>query len=337
MVKNEKIVTVCGGAGCDADPHGLLEYLKTDYLIYGPGELAICDLISKIQIGKADEHVINGWKYGISPDLKRNPLKYFDYKRYTMRGAIAAFQIQVGCMGACHFCFEHSKPVLFRNPDAVIDDIISLSREGFREFHLADSEFNQILAVCKNFLLVLQNRLKWSGQTIRWTLYMKPKPVDLNLFELLKQTGATLITLSVESSSAEQKRNGYSLQDIQLFLDYAQDVGLSVAIDMLVGAPGEPISDLEKIIRLFKVSRPKRVNINPVFRIYRNSPLYNYILQHLETERPKILNYENFEKGSLLPAFYRHFSDSEILEIIGSDPLFKIEGSEKGVNYQKVK
>ena len=336
IIKTKNIKIIIGGSACDADPQGLFEYLQPNFLIYGPGEVAICDLLSKIERRDLIDPIINGWKYGINKDLRRNPMKYFDYYQYSIRGGIFGFQIQAGCEGKCHFCFEHSKPLMFRNPDAVTNDIIEIARSGHRDFHLSDSEFNQDLSASKNFLKVLQNKLKWAGQSIRWALYMKPKPIDQQLFELLKATGANLITLSCESSKTQQARNGYSLQDIQFFLDLANDYGISIAIDMLTGAPDELMEDLERIIRFFKINRPKRVNINPVFRIYRNTMLFSILQHNLEQEKSKIINYENFEQNPLFPAFYRKFSDSEILELITDDPIFKIEGTEKGVNYQRL-
>lgn len=333
--KNKNIKIIVGGSGCDADPQGVFDYLRPDILIFGPGEIVIRKAIKKLQSGESTDQLINGWKYGIDPNLQRSPMKYFDYKRYSLRGGIVSFQTQAGCNGKCHFCFEQSKTPMRRNPDVVIGDIIEIARSGYNYFHLTDSEFNQDLAVCKDFLEKLKKKMRFAGVTIKWTLCMKPTPVDQMLFEQLKETGVNLITLSVESYSVEQKKNSYSLNDIQIVLDYARDYGISIAIDMMTGAPDEEIIELERMIRFFQISKPKRVNINPVFRIYRNTPLYRYIKDNFEKFKDNIINLEEFGESTVIPVYFQKFSKDQIEELISSEsnqPIFKLEGTDKGVN-----
>ena len=41
--------------------------------------------------------------------------------------------------------------------------------------------------------------------------------------------------------------------------------------------------------------------------------------------------------GLIRPVFYNHVDPSRLLELIGNDELFRIEGTGKGVNYSRIK
>lgn len=335
VAKNRGIITVAGGAACDADPFKIKKYLGVDYLIHGPGETAFLILLNEIEINKHYDSIINGWLYGLIPHLSRNPIKYFDYKKYFHNGGIAAFQISAGCPEKCHFCFERCTPVLFRDFDRVIGDIVYLIKSGYSHFHLADSEFNVSLEHAVDFLKKLSVSLRRNSLEMQWTLYMKPKPISSEFFDLLSKTGAYLITLSFESSKKAHKLCKYSYSDVEIFLSMCRDRGINVAVDMLSGAPGETFDELKAAIEFFSSNRPTRVNINTAFRVYPNTPLYSYLRKNFKKEKPHIQNAEMLKDGALFPVFYQKFSDEEVRRIIGNDNLFKIEGEEKGVNYQK--
>ena len=335
IVRPKNIPIVIGGASCDADPIGLKEFLNVDYLIFGPGDVAILKLIESLENKIKINPIINGWEIGINPDLSRNPLKYFNYMQYFDKGGIAAFQTQVGCNGNCHFCFEKCTQISSRNPTIVIDDIITIIKSGFNDFHLADTEFNQNLVDSEKFLQILDEKLTKSRLKMNWAIYIKPKPVSKHLFDLFKKTGLNLITLSIESSEEMQRRNNYSFDDIDIIFELAKDRGIKIAIDMISGAPTETIRELEKAIRFFKLNPPKRVGINIIYRIYKNTDIYKYIVENIDNQKGYLLNSVDSIKNPIIPIFYKKFNENEIMEIIGDDPLFKMEGEESGVNYQR--
>ncbi|MCX7679874.1 MAG: cobalamin-dependent protein [Spirochaetes bacterium] len=337
MVKRMGAVVVAGGAACDADPYAMKDYLNVDYVIRGPGEIAFVELANAIAEKRSMGCIINGWSYGIGETISRNPLKYFNYASYIAHGGIAAFQTSAGCPSRCHFCYERCTPLFFRNYDAVIDDLLTIIRAGYDHFHLADSEFNVSLEHACEFLKKLSLRLKQGGLTMRWALYMKPTPFSGELFDLLKETGAYLVTLSFESSLKEQARCGYSYRDVEIFLRECTARSIDVAVDMLSGAPGETIDEMKIAIEFFSHHRPSRVNINTAFRVYRNTPLFAHLCENFADEQRYVSDPKALKEKPLSPVFYQKFSDDDVRKIAGSDPLFAIEGEEKGVNYQRVK
>ena len=69
---------------------------------------------------------------------------------------------------------------------------------GYPYYHLCDSEFNLNLDHCINVCKAL---IKYADK-ISWTLYMKPEPFSSALFKWLKESGATLITLSIDTKTS---------------------------------------------------------------------------------------------------------------------------------------
>ncbi len=336
MAKAKGLAVIAGGASCDADPEGIRAYLGANYLVYGPGETALCELLDSLESGKEAPAVINGWRNGVQCALSRNPMKHFDYSRYIAGGGVAAFQTSAGCPWKCHFCIERCTPLSFRDHNAVVDDVADIIRAGYGDFHLADAEFNHSLGHAIAFLDVLSTRLRDESLAMRWSPYMRPKPVSGKLFDLLRSTGVSLITLSFESSEDERRRNGYSYNDLEVFLTSAREREIGVAIDMLSGAPGETIDEFSRAVEFFSRALPKRVNVNTAYRVYRNTALFEYLSENLDAEKEHMINSEGLRKNPLLPVFYQKLADADVKKITGDDSLFKIEGDEKGVNYQKV-
>jgi len=324
------VPVLVGGSGVATMPGNVLRYLGADYAIDGPGEGALPALLDEIALNRSkDPRVIDGWPFRLDPAVQHSRGEVLDYAPYLNAGARFGFETQKGCSGHCLFCTEALRPVLTRRPDIVADEIARLVTLGVTALYCCDSEFNQSLARSKAFLHELIGR----RMPIDWSLYMTPRPHDAGLFELLERSGCSSVTLSVDTLSLYGPTPTYAEKDIIAFLAHAAGVGIKTAVDLVAGLPGEPEDAPQRAIELFRRHRPATVGVNVHMRLYPRARLYDVVQgdaalrRHVEPADPP---------DGVHPAFYHQLDDATIERLIAGDRLFRIEGLDPGVNYQRV-
>ena len=212
-----------------------------------------------------------------------------------------------------------------RNPESVVEELACLKKQGYNDFHLCDTEFNQDIEFCHQLLdLMIAKELK-----INWTLYLKTSPVDRELFRKLTSTGVSLITLSVPSS------RGDYLEQTEKICSYSHDNSIRLAIDYLCGFPGQSLDSIKTDISAFSRILPDTVGLNSSLRLYPGIKIAEQIWKS-ETERRYL--YGELENNDFLlkPLFYRRVTEKELTEFAAGDPLFKLEGTQHTSNYQRV-
>jgi hypothetical protein len=173
--------------------------------------------------------------------------------------------------------------------------------------------------------------LKKAGPNIRWAVYMKPANFNRALFRLMKDTGVYLITLSVDSWN----KCPLYWTDYEKFIFGARSAGIKTAVDFLTGFPYETEDDLKEYFDILRRPLPNSVGVNTYLRLYKtlqitdivmnNSALHNHLLGDTE------------DNTFLKPLFYNHIDTNALRQLIDGDPLFRVEGIEKRVNYGRVK
>lgn len=108
-----------------------------------------------------------------------------------------------------------------------------------------------------------------------------------------------------------------------------------MAIDLLIGFPGEDDASIQQILRFFQSHRPQSVGINFYFRLYISTVLGTQ-LKSDQTHQSQLSRVFQKDDDMLLPIFYCRLTLNQVQEWIVADPLFKIEGFEKTVNYQRL-
>ncbi|MFC1511755.1 B12-binding domain-containing radical SAM protein [Candidatus Latescibacterota bacterium] len=325
-MKSCGIPVILGGAGFTFAPGEVLAYLGGDWGIAGPGERALPAFLDCLE-GDPPESgtVINGFRWGINPALTVRRGLSVDYPRYLADRAVAGFETQKGCVGNCSYCPEcREKTLLFRSPRAVVAEISTLAEQGVTTFHLCDTEFNQNLRRSNAFLRTLIEK----DLPIRWVLYQKSRPYSEELFQLLGKSGATLVTLSLPTGQQWLEAAG---EQIRL----AREYGIKLAIDLLVGFPGQTPDDVRRIIEALRGLEPDTVGINSTIRLTKGLPLTGRILSS-EVHRRHLLGAVEDNPDMVKPVFYQWLSADMLREMVGGDPLFRIEGFERTSNYERV-
>jgi radical SAM superfamily enzyme YgiQ (UPF0313 family) len=329
-VKDYNLPVVLGGSGFSASPYEILEYLKADFGITGPGEVAFPVFLKLWESNRLDARIINGWDYGLDDNLEMLRAKEIEYNRYVENDGIVGFSTHVGCSNGCPYCIEAKKPVYYRGIPDVIKEIESLTNKGYHNFHLCDSEFNEDLEYSKKFCKTIIKK----SFDFKWTLYMKPYPYDEELFELLSKSHAYLITLSVDSDKKIQAGNNYSYNDLEKIIKYCKKYDIEIAIDLLTGYPDEPLQSTQEVIEFFRKNRPKTVGINFYYRLFRNTEL-TVLIDRNPVMQKKLTRLYAKEESCVIPIFYSRYSKKDIEELICGDDLFAIPGITPGVNYQQ--
>ena len=162
---------------------------------------------------------------------------------------------------------------------------------------------------------------------------MKPFPYNEKLFQVLHDSNAYLITLSVDSDKITQTLNNYSYDDLAEIIQFCNKYQIEVAIDLLTGYPYETIDSTIEMFKFFQKNRPKTVGISFYYRIYKNTSLENSIRNDPALHKKLTRAYSEHE-NFLEPIFFSQYEQKYLEDIIAGDDLFRIAGVELGVNYQ---
>jgi radical SAM superfamily enzyme YgiQ (UPF0313 family) len=326
-VKQRGIPLILGGAGFSFAPAQILSYIGADYGVSGPGEKALpvlLDMIERSGVGKGTS--LDGRRFLPANAVSHRNIDSLDYERYTAARGLIGYETQKGCNETCTFCREGNGLCVQKSPQSVVEELNRLYAKGIGKFHLCDTEFNQDIRHCKHFLELFIEQ----GPPAEWSLYMKAYPVDEKLFELLKKSGATMVTLSLPSGRD-------SMQNAAAFGAAAKEAGLKLAVDFLCGFPGETRDDLKRSIDILRGMGADTVGVNNYIRLYPGLEVTKRVLSSPEKYGKKHVIGEYSDEDSLIhPVFYNHITAEELKDIIGGDPIFTIEGFERSSNYERL-
>jgi radical SAM superfamily enzyme YgiQ (UPF0313 family) len=292
--------------------------------VNGPGERALPYLLDCMgNGGVAKGTILDGWKLGIG-DSHGRASGVIDYSRYTANRGLAGFETQKGCRGVCTYCAEANHPVIFKNTERVIDEIAELVNRGVTDFHLCDTEFNQDLEHSKAFLRALIGR----KLSLKWALYLKTDPYDGELFSLIAESGAHLVTVSVPTGARSVENAGEICR-------LAKARGVKIAVDYLCGFPGQTAENVRVDLDAFREMAPGTVGINAYFRLFHCITVTRQIIGSPDHRRHMLGEIEG-NPDMVHPVFYNHLSVETLRELIDGDPLFRIEGFERTSNYERL-
>lgn len=336
IARTAGVPVLVGGSGVATMPGEVRSYLGADCAVAGPAEAALPLMLNALAADRTDPPtLVNGWDAPPNPAERHPRGELLDYAPYLEANARFGFETQKGCASRCIFCTEAARPVLAREPDVVVDEIAALVELGATQLFCCDSEFNQTLAHCKAFLRTLAAR----SLPIDWTLYMKPRPHDAELFELMARTGCSSMSLSADTISLYGPRPTYTETDVASVVEFTQREGIKLAVDLTVGLPGEPDDAPRRAVELFRRHRPATVGVNAYLRLYPAATMTAMVIgdpdlrQHVE---PRAREKTRDHDGFIHPVHYHHLDDSALERLIAGDPLFRVEGRDPGVNYQRL-
>ncbi|HTY64666.1 MAG TPA: radical SAM protein [Acidobacteriota bacterium] len=280
---------VLGGVGFSVMPEQVLDLCGADFGIWGEGEFVLPELAARLEekVPHLDLPSLiwreNGtWRrnppsWRLPSELPAMSRKWVDNPRYFRQGGQAGFETKRGCSGRCIYCADpvsKGNCVRLRPPAAVADEIERLLEQGIDVLHTCDGEFNipeeHALEVCAEIAR------RGLGNKLAWYAYCAPAPFSLELARAMRAAGCVGIDFGADNGNAAMLRRlgrAFGPADILAAAQRAKEQGMTVMLDLLLGAPGESRASLEETVALVKRADPARAGVSLGVRVYPGTEL----------------------------------------------------------------
>ncbi|MCA9610866.1 MAG: B12-binding domain-containing radical SAM protein [Myxococcales bacterium] len=228
------------------------------------GDAADLSQVPSLCFRKDDAPVRNEADYEFDIDLLRGV-----YDRYPPEANLKSwyygrvvYETQRGCPYKCSFCFYSEGKSLFKDDDAVIDELSRMLKRGLN-VELADATFTTRMSRAKKILGAL------AAEPYTGSLYMQayPSSLDEEMVELLSKNRVEWVAIGLQTTSAEglaatRRRLNKSAFETAVGLMLAYEVPFWV--DLIYGLPDTTVEDflatLDYVISLgVKVITPNRL------------------------------------------------------------------------------
>jgi anaerobic magnesium-protoporphyrin IX monomethyl ester cyclase len=272
------IVTIAGGPHTTVCPEEVLGDPHCDFIISGEAEEAFRDLIIALN-GDKDTASIDGlgWKSGgqlhINP--KQNVVAdldsivfpayhLMDLDRYfglaeshgpRHKKKFAPIITSRGCPAQCAFCSAHrvwGRRYRVRSVDNVLKEMRLLKDVyGIEEIMFEDDNVTANPKRAKElFRRMVEEKFNFTWDTPNgvgvWSM-------DTEMIDLMKESGCVNLNFPVESGSQEVLndiiKKPLKLAKVKELMGYCKKIGLNTGMFLVVGMPGEKISDMWKSFR----------------------------------------------------------------------------------------
>jgi len=249
----------------------------TDVVVRGEGEQTILELaqlvsetrldnlggVAGITFRKKTGQVVRNSQRPFIEDLDTLPYpahEHFDVRRYKVSGkTYLPIITSRGCPFQCAFCLAShmcGKGFRARRPKNVVDELEWLKDTyGAEAFAFYDDTFTydnrRAFAICEE----MQNR-KFN---LPWDCRTRVDRVTPELLTTLRKTNCLLIHFGVESGSQKMlnaMRKGTTVEQNASAIKWAKEAGISVAISVVVGYPGEMPEMMEETFEFIRKTEP---------------------------------------------------------------------------------
>ena len=205
--------------------------------------------------------------------------KHFDVTRYKILGkTYLPIITSRGCPAHCTFCAAYKmcgRGFRARSPTKVVDELEWLRDEfGAGAFAFYDDTFtfdvNRAIAICDE----MQKR----KINLPWDCRTRVDRVSKELLAKLHKSGCQLIHFGVESGNQQmlnQMRKGTTVELNAKAIKLAKQAGISAAISLVIGYPGETPEQLQQTIDFIYKTKPDYVYMCEAVP-YPGTELYDY-------------------------------------------------------------
>jgi anaerobic magnesium-protoporphyrin IX monomethyl ester cyclase len=272
-----KAAIVLGGAHVSAVPEHALSYDCFDVGVIAEGERTMLELVRHIEgdglsdlTGTAglalrqDGEVILTEPQAYIKDLDTVPFParhllpplsaYSPTPASYRQLPLAVLMTSRGCPYQCTFCDRRVFGNLTRghSPDRVVAEVEEvLHRYGAREIRFFDDTFTydkkRVMEICEKFLQ--------KGLRFPWTCLTRVSAVTKELLKKMKEAGCWQVLYGLESGDPRMLaslKKGNTVEQNEQAVRWAQEVGLGVRADFIVGTPAETMESLERTLAFAK-------------------------------------------------------------------------------------
>lgn len=280
--KQRDITVILGGVYPTLNAEQILETSPAvDFVVLGEGETTIVELIAALSRGVVPRQVKGialRSTHGIVRTQKRRLLNLKELpipaygaapiELYQSFGVSGSVETTRGCPYSCLFCSLHDvwgsryrkKPV-----SRVVDELVTLSRLGFREVTVWDSLFG----LDRDHTLQLCRAVENQGLDLALQVQTRVDTLNENLLRAMYRAGVREIIIGVERIDTRSLLGMGKAADGVLWREYTKEVvclaanmGYLVHPIFMLGWPGETPESLEELVR-FAVEMGHLARVEP--------------------------------------------------------------------------
>jgi len=275
-----RALTVFGGPHATVmDKQIIGEHKEVDVVVRGEGEQTIADLARcASNSGLKGLHEVEGITFRKDGSIVRTPNRpfiqnldelpypayhYFPLRKYQIFRKLGLPMVTSrGCASQCTFC---SVPQIAgnhfraRSPKNVADEL-----EWIRDEYKADfiTFTDEVFTYEKERVLEICSEIKIRNLKVPWDCQTRADRVSRELLAKMRNANCKLIAFGVESGSQKilnAMKKGTTVQQNEMAVKWAKEAGISVAISLILGYPGETKESLKQTFDFIKKNEPDDV------------------------------------------------------------------------------
>lgn len=292
-----KALTLMGGPHVTVlDEQAVTESRELDIVVRGEGEQTMLELAKLVSDGnlknlsqvkgityKDNNQIVRTQDRPFIQDIDSLPHPahhHFDVSMYKLFDVnYMPIITSRGCPSQCTFCLASKmcgKTFRGRSPKKVVDELEWLRDEyGAGAFAFYDDTFTFDLKRAFDICDEMQKR----KINLPWDCRTRVDRVSKELLAKLRSTNCQLIHFGVESGSQEMlkvMRKGTTVELNAKAIKWAKDAGISVAVSLVIGYPGETPEMLQQTIDFLYKTKPDYVYMCEAVP-YPGTELANYV------------------------------------------------------------
>jgi len=271
------VICIFGGYHVSAIPEVYKNHKEIDFVVMGEGEKPFFRLIESIRHSKNIRKLPKIFS-NLMDDIQQSSASNIDESPWPLRKreilescrihsliypppseqkGVASIIFSQGCPYNCIFCASPiiwGKKVKFRNPEDVVNEIISINREyDIKLFFFADCTFN----LNKKRIINLCNQLINRKISLSFYCMCSLSHIDEEILLRMKQAGVVKIAYGLESlNNSTVKRikpsHNQTLRRVKKILQLTYDKGILIRGFFMIGYPWESEEDLKQIVKTLK-------------------------------------------------------------------------------------
>ncbi len=277
-----KCVTMIGGPHVTVlDKQALNEAPEADIVVRGEGEqtvLEIAHLVSESNL--KDLHEVKGITFRKSgqilrtedrafiqnlDDLPHPGYKHFPLSKYKLFGKnYLPIITSRGCPFQCTFCLASQmcgKHFRTRSPEKVVDEL-----EWLRDVHRADvfAFYDDTFTFDSKRAYEICEEMENRGFDLPWDCRTRVDRISAEILSKMRDTNCQLIHYGVESGSQkmlDSMKKGTTVEQNEKAIRLTKKIGISVAISVVVGYPGETSDMLKQTFDFIRKTEPDYVYV----------------------------------------------------------------------------
>jgi radical SAM superfamily enzyme YgiQ (UPF0313 family) len=297
-IKNDfDIPVIFGGVHPTVDPEGTITQKNVDMICIGEGELALVELLDKMEAGEEIYSTPNFW-FKLDGKIIKNPVhpliqdldelphpdrELFNFNKYLKSNSNNVdILVGRGCPFNCTYCINHilqkiyrgkGKYVRMRSVRNVLEEIEYLTdKYDISTISFQDDTFTVKKEWVRQFSQQYSRKFN-----IPFTCNARVETMDREIANLLKDAGCTSVHMGVESGSEkirkEVLRRKMSNEQIINAFKYVKEAGIKTYSYNMFGTPFETREDMDETLRINRIVAPDFLQVS-IFQPYPGTELY---------------------------------------------------------------